>query len=80
MALVDTASYGPEVLQAIAKAFDEAWDSIAGNFGGEARATETAQSKLAAALLEAAREGNRDPEALKAAALARLCGAYRRTQ
>jgi hypothetical protein len=80
MAIVDTPSYGPEVLKAIAQAFDEAWANIAGNFGGEARAAETARSKLAEALLLAAREGNRDPEALKAAALERLCGAYRRAQ
>ena len=78
MAVTDTVSFGPEVLKAIAQAFDEAWDSIAGNFGSEARASETARSKLANALLEAARDGNRDPETLKAAALERLCGAYRR--
>ena len=31
--LIEGASYGPEALKIICQAFEEAWTSIAGNFG-----------------------------------------------
>jgi len=31
--LIDGASYGPDALSAVGKAFDAAWAEIAGNFG-----------------------------------------------
>jgi hypothetical protein len=33
--LIDGASYGPDALDAIGKAFDAAWAEMAGNFGNE---------------------------------------------
>jgi hypothetical protein len=73
----DAPSYGPDVLKAIAQAFDEAWQNIAGNFGGDAGAIEAARLKLANALLSVASEGSRDPEVLKIAALQVMAGEYR---
>jgi hypothetical protein len=47
--LIDGASYGPEALKAMGQAFDEAWRSIEGNFGGDAIDTERARMRLAEA-------------------------------
>jgi hypothetical protein len=33
--LIDGAAYGPNALKALGQAFDEAWASIAGNFGDD---------------------------------------------
>ena len=33
--LIDGASFGPDALKVIYQAFDEAWVSVAGNFGEE---------------------------------------------
>lgn len=33
--VIDGAAFGPDALKVIGQAFDEAWDEIAGNFGGE---------------------------------------------
>jgi len=65
--LIDGASYGPDALKAIGRAFDEAWDSIAGNFSKEQVAA--ARLRLANALLAVADEKSRDVEALKKKAL-----------
>jgi hypothetical protein len=67
--LIDGASYGPECLKAMGQAFDEAWQSIAGNFGEEPQEIERARLKLANALLSVAAEDSRDVEALKRGAL-----------
>ena len=58
--LIDGASFGPEALQAIRKAFDEAWAEIAGNFGDDAADIEAARLKLAKAMLSLADEESRD--------------------
>ena len=34
-ALIDGASFGPDALKAIGRAFDDAWAQIAGNFGDD---------------------------------------------
>jgi hypothetical protein len=45
--LIDGAAYGPDALKALGQAFDEAWASIAGNFGDEPYEIERARLKLA---------------------------------
>ena len=67
--LIDGASYGPETLKAMGQAFDEAWQSIAGNFGNDPQDIERARLRLASALLSVAAEDSRDVEALKRGAL-----------
>ena len=65
--LIDGASFGPDALRVIGRAFDEAWVSIAGNFSREQVAG--ARLRLANAVLSAANEQSRDVEALKRRAL-----------
>jgi hypothetical protein len=65
--LIDGASFGPEALKVIGRAFDEAWQSIQGNYGP--RDVESARLRLANALLSVATEDSRDVEALKRGAL-----------
>src|SRR5436190_5841419 len=67
--LIDGTSYGPDALKALGQAFDEAWASIAGNFGDEPLDMEQARLKLAKALLSVASEDSRNVEVLKKAAL-----------
>jgi hypothetical protein len=67
--LIDAASYGPEALKAMGQAFDEAWQSIAGNFGEEPQEIERARLRLANALLSVATEESRDVAVLKRGAL-----------
>jgi hypothetical protein len=66
-ALIDGASFGPDALKVIGRAFDEAWVSIAGNFSAEQ--TAAARLRLANAVLSVADEDSRDVEALKQRAL-----------
>jgi hypothetical protein len=68
--LIEGASYGPEALKAIGRAFDEAWASIAGNFSDDQVAT--ARLRLANALLAVARNNSRDVETMKREALDRM--------
>jgi hypothetical protein len=75
--LVDGASYGPEALEAITQAFDEAWQAIAGNFGNDPLDIEKARTRLAHALLSIANEESRDVAALKTGALEAMALAYR---
>jgi hypothetical protein len=65
--LIDGASFGPESLKVIGRAFDEAWASIAGNFSDEEVAA--ARLRLANAVLSLANAGSRDADALKKEAL-----------
>ena len=76
--LIDGAAYGPEALKALGQAFDEAWASIAGNFGDEPLDMEQARLKLAKALLSVASEDSRNVEVLKKAALQVMALDYRR--
>ena len=68
--LIEGASYGPEALKAIGRAFDEAWASIAGNFSDDEIAA--ARLRLANALLAVARDNSRDVEVMKREALDRM--------
>jgi hypothetical protein len=75
--LIDGASFGPDALKAIGKAFDDAWLEIAVNFGTDPLQIETARLKLAEAILSVANEDSRDAGALKRAALQRMALDYR---
>ena len=76
--LIDEASYGPEALKAIGRAFDEAWVQIAGNFGDDPIDIEKARIRLARALLSVADDDSRDVRVLTQAALQRMALDYRR--
>ena len=72
--LIDGASYGPDTLKVICQAFDEAWPTIAGNFG--TGAIEAGRLRLANALLSVAHEDSRDVGALKRGALEAMALSY----
>ena len=63
------AVFGPEALEAMGQAFDQAWAEIAGNFGGSLVEVEAARLRLAEAVLSVAAEGSTDVAALKNGAL-----------
>jgi hypothetical protein len=75
--LIDGASFGPEALKAIGKAFDQAWVQVAGNFGTDPATIEAARLRLAKAILSIADEESRDPAILRQAALERMALDYR---
>jgi hypothetical protein len=72
--LIQSASYGPEVIKAMTQAFDEAWLAVAGNFSQGA--TEAAKLRLAASLLSVASEGSRDVKGLTIRAITTLALSY----
>jgi hypothetical protein len=74
--LMNSISYGPEALKAIAAAFDAAWEDIAEHFRSAPEAKEAARQKLATALLSIACEDSRSVEVLKRAALQRFALDY----
>lgn len=61
--------FGPEAVEAMGQAFDQAWAEIAGNFGASLVEIEAARVRLAEAVLSVAVEGSTDVGALKHAAL-----------
>lgn len=75
--LIEGATYGPETLKVIGKAFDEAWAEIAPHFSRNGLQAQSARLKLARAVLSAARDDSRDSEELKNAALQAMAMAYR---
>jgi hypothetical protein len=75
--LIDGASYGPDALYAIGKAFDAAWAEIVGTFGNDRTEVEAARLRLARAMLSIADEDSRDVDVLKKAALERMAMDYR---
>jgi hypothetical protein len=76
--LIDGAAFGPDALKVIGQAFDEAWASIADNFGTEPMSIEAGRLALAEALLSVASEDSRDVEVLKRGALEAMAMAYQR--
>jgi hypothetical protein len=70
-------TYGPETLNVIGKAFDDAWADIADHFAGDARRAEAARERLAHAILIAASEDSREPEPIKTLALQIMALSYR---
>ena len=75
--LIDSTAYAPDAMKALGQAFDEAWQTIAGNFGDEPLDIERARLKLAKALLSVASEDSRNVEVLKKAALQIMALEYR---
>jgi hypothetical protein len=72
--LINGASYGPDVLNVITRAFDEAWAVVAGNFGESS--FNAGRTRLATALLSVAREDSLDVDALKRRALQAMSLSY----
>ena len=75
--IIENAAFGPEGLKVLFEAFDDAWKSIEGNFGGDAAAVEAARSRLANTVLAIARDGVSDPVAIKNAALQAIALDYK---
>jgi hypothetical protein len=63
------AVFGPEAVDAMGHAFDQAWAEIAGNYGASLVEVEAARLKLAEAVLTIAAQGSTDVAVLKYAAL-----------
>jgi hypothetical protein len=59
--LIASASYDPDQVKALGKAFDDAWDRVAPQVSGRAEAIEAARLTLADIILGLAKEGNFDP-------------------
>jgi hypothetical protein len=70
-------AFGPEAVQAMGQAFDQAWTEIAGNFGDSPWEVERARQRLAKVMLSVAGEGSTDVAALKAGALHEMAMYYR---
>ena len=66
---LDNKAFGPEALKTLRQAFDEAWQTIADNFGDDPTLIDAAQTRLANALLSVAKDQTRDVEQLKRAAM-----------
>ena len=67
---------GPDRLKVFLKAFDDAWDSIAGNFGDDPELVEAARARLAKAILSLPPSYS-SVEAIKIAALQAMALSYR---
>ena len=72
--LIEGTSYGPEALNAMTQAFDQAWSVIAGNISRDT--SEAARQRLANALLSVATDDSRDAKALKRKALEAMALSY----
>jgi hypothetical protein len=71
---IEGTSYGPEALNAMTQAFDQAWSVIGGNIGRDT--SEAARLRLANALLSVATDDSRDAKALKRKALEAMALSY----
>src|SRR5262245_18877174 len=67
------ASYGPDELETLAKAFDDAWERVSPHVSTDA--TEAARLTLADIILGLAKQGTFDPERLADAAVQLILGA-----
>lgn len=67
--LIEGATYGPDTLKVIGKAFDDAWSEISSQFSNSELQSQTMRLKLAHAVLAIAREDSRNSDELKNAAL-----------
>jgi hypothetical protein len=67
--LIQGATYGPETLKVIGKAFDDAWSEIAGHFSHNGLQAQSARLRLAHAVLAVARDDSRDADEVKNQAL-----------
>jgi hypothetical protein len=75
--LIDGASFGPDALKAIGRAFDEAWAEIASHFAPDPLIVEGARLALANAIMSVATESSRDVQVLKNAALQVMAHNYK---
>ena len=71
------ATYGPETLKVIGKAFDDAWAEIGPGFSRSGLKAESIRLTLANAILEVAEQASRSADELKNAALQAMAMAYR---
>jgi hypothetical protein len=67
--LIEGASYGPETLKIVCQAFDDAWSSIAANFGDDPPAIEAARLRLANIILSFPHNEVGDAERIKNSSL-----------
>lgn len=63
------ASYDPETLAVMARAFDEAWESVQNALGVKPLDANVLRTRLATRIMTAANRGERDPLRLKLIAL-----------
>jgi hypothetical protein len=75
--LIDNASYGPDALKIVFRAFDEAWESIAANFGDDPAEIETARVRLANIILSFPFNEVRDAQQIKNSSLQIMALTYR---
>jgi hypothetical protein len=75
--LIDGASFGPEALGALGRAFDEGWMEIAHHFLGDRLIEEGARLRLANAILSVATEESTDIQVLKRAGLEAMALNYK---
>jgi hypothetical protein len=75
--LTRNCSYGPDRLKVLFQAFDEAWEDVAGNFGGNVLAIQAVRLKLANIILQVDRNGGDDPKKIKDVALETMARDFR---
>jgi hypothetical protein len=75
--LISNASYGPETLKIVFQSFDQAWASIAANFGDNPLAIQAARVKLANIILSMPHHQQSDTQQIKNSALQMLALDYR---
>jgi hypothetical protein len=75
--LISNASYGPDTLKVLFVAFDEAWDSVAGNFGDDPAVIQAARVMLANIILNLPYSDSGDVERIKNVALQVMALNYR---
>jgi hypothetical protein len=75
--MITGAAFGPDAMKVVGQAFDEAWDQIAGSFGGDPTSIERARIRLAEALLSLATDESREVEPLKRGALEAMARRYK---
>ena len=78
--LIANASYDPDQLKALGKAFDDAWDRVAPHISNRAEAIEATRLTLADIVLGLARRGMFDPQKLADAAVQRMLARSSRTR
>jgi pyocin large subunit-like protein len=75
--LISNASYGPETLKIVFQSFDQAWESIASNFGDNPLAIQAARVKLANIILSIPHDHQSDAQQIKNSALKMMARDYR---
>ena len=75
--LIEDATFGPDALKVMGKAFDDAWSEIAPQFSENGLKSHSARLRLARAVLSFATEDSRDSDELKNAALQIVALHYR---